>query len=291
LLGEDSNGIAVEEDRLLTDEDFKRIRKLRKKKILEKIANRNRQDAELERADFMPSFDILAEVKKAKVKAAIKMRLKGKEEGGLEGIDEEDLDELNDEDLIEMLSEDEFDELIEGGEGMEEEDFEGLEESMGEEEGSELSEMEKAHIDYSAEENELSDDSIDLDDISDEDINEQAEKERLKLGFLRESDIRQKILNKRQKIELSKQENKEKMAGRKMGLKLKERGRTTNDAKQKSKPFMMMQAKAKGRALNNDLINMTSKVKTLKNQLGHISKRLSQHKSSKQKKQVRKLRG
>ena len=77
LLGEDRDGVAVEEDKLLTDEDFKKIRKLRKKKILEKIANRNRQEAELERADFMPSFDILAEVKKAKMKAAIKMRLKG----------------------------------------------------------------------------------------------------------------------------------------------------------------------------------------------------------------------
>ena len=197
---------------------------------------------------------------------------------------------------MEMLSDEEIDGLIEGDEeGLDEDELEGLEEEdelEGMEEGSELSELEKAHIDYSAEENELSDDdSIDLDDISDEDINEQAEKERLKLGFLKESDIRQKILNKRQKIEISKQENKERMASRKMGLKLKERGRTTNDAKQKSKPFMMMQAKAKGRALNNDLINMTSKVKTLKNQLGHISKRLSQHKSSKQKKQVRKLRG
>lgn len=67
LLGEDVNGKSVETERFLTNEDFRRIKMLKKKQLYKKGLEKFAETTTGEKALAKPEFDILANRKKLKL--------------------------------------------------------------------------------------------------------------------------------------------------------------------------------------------------------------------------------
>lgn len=87
LLGEDFNGKSVETERFLTNEDFRRIKLLKKKQLYKKGLEKFAENTTGEKAVAKPEFDLLANRKK------LKIITKAVADGDMEP---EDVEQLND---------------------------------------------------------------------------------------------------------------------------------------------------------------------------------------------------
>lgn len=87
LLGEDFNGKSVETERFLTNEDFRRIKLLKKKQLYKKGLEKFAENTTGEKAVAKPEFDLLANRKK------LKIITKAVADGEM---DPEDVEQLND---------------------------------------------------------------------------------------------------------------------------------------------------------------------------------------------------
>jgi protein SDA1 len=217
LLNEDENGVQVECDRFLTNEDFRKIKKIKRKQVYKRELKKFSDMTTGERAVQREEFDLLAN--RGKLKAATAAMMSGEmEEGEIEGLDE----------VIEP------------------ENYEDWEEKIDD------------LIDYEEEEEEEEDD-VDLTKPYDRNH-----------GFLNSEDMMKFIPGKKERLEMAKAEMKKKHREKKFGDKIKQRGTKTNASKSKNKPYMMVVDKLKMRA-----VDMYSKIKKTKNQLGKVSKRLT----------------
>lgn len=271
LLGEDEDGVPVEEKRMLTADDFRRIRKLKKIGLMKKKGLLKNEEGE-EKAIHKAEIDVL------KLKDRYNMHLLEKdekelqdeidaiEEMGLEGEEdgEEDVGEGDQEE------EDDGEEEIEIEEGenisFEENDKELQKAIMEELENSEEGDSDKeAQLQMLPSDDEFWD--SDSDDVDETDPYSQNN------GFLSGQDIYKPELSRKQKIELSKEMNKQKMKEKKLGSKLERHGRRTNEAKKKNKPFAMALEKVR-RKNDQSLKTVYEKISRTKNQLGKISKSL-----------------
>ena len=217
LLGEDTNGKQIETERFLTNEDLRRIKKIKRKQVYKRELKKFAEDTTGEKAMAKPGFDIIANRDKLK---AITMAVA---HGDLAPEDVEKLD------------------------------------SRIEEEG--LAQWE-----------EQIDDFVDYEDSDDADSSEDLSKPYDRNhGFLSSEDMLKFIPNKQRRLEQAKLEMKlKKMRTGKMTEDMKARGKKTNRTKAKNKPYMMVADKFKHQA-----VDLFDKIRKTKNQLGKVSKRLT----------------
>lgn len=217
LLNEDNDGVQVECDRFLTNDDFRKIKKIKRKKIYKREIKKFSDLTTGVRAVQAEQFDLLAN----------RDMLKGVSQAMMAG-------DMDVEDTIEINA------------PIEPENIEDWEEKIDE------------FVDY-ADEDDSDDDSVDLTKPYDRNH-----------GFLNTEDMMKFIPGKKQRLELAKAEMKKKNREKKFTEKMKARGSKTNNKKAKNKPYMMVVDKLKMRA-----VDMFSKIQKTKNQLGKVSKRLT----------------
>lgn len=281
LLNEDGD-LDVECDRILTDEDFKRIKRLKQKKFMDRIkANRE------EGVKAMTLPDMTLEELKNEYKVLEK----------LGGIDRE----LNDEEIEELMDEAEEDES-----DMDEEDESDIDEEDQEEdednhdndddevdsvEDNEENSAMEIEEDGSVVDNDHDENEENNDDEEDEDEDDEVsvldeDDEMKKRGFVTENMINTFKKSNRRKSEKA-AEIFEKLIEKKFATKRKlKKGSKTNKEKEKNKPYMMMINKvSQTKAVIND---MKKKIKKSKNFKGHVGK-LKQPKQKTQKKRKFKL--
>jgi len=298
---------SVECDRILTDQDFKMIKHLRKKQAEEQAAKNNPRTGAAP-AIHMPEFDFLQERSKLKSMTQKMQRdfeedhrkefraqnrrglmqeedLDGEEEGDEE--DDEEGDEEGDEEMLEGMDEEELDGDIEGEEE-DDGDEEGDEEEDGDEEEIEIGEDEGEIIEEADFEKMRSDDEDDSDMVGSSFYDESDSQEEFNpsAGFLQSSSILNRDTFKRKvtkdQIKIVKAEQREEHKKLKLGAKIKQRGRLTNRQKQKNNPYQMFIQKKR---LQNRLKDMKAEMKKKKNsraQKGHQrSNRLGKGKGKK----------
>ena len=239
------------------------------------MASRSRGDGP---AIHMPTFNFLEERAKLKTMAKEMMRKAEKqmdqediEEGDdemMEGEEEmmEGDEEMIDDDEGEILEEDEMD--LEGMEEGDEEEMgeEGDEEEMGEEdeenEGEQTVNMKGKKLEQGKDNNKKvakkKDDEAEINSsFYDDSESEDAKPIDPRSYFLSTSSIYDRDKNKRRQtredIKKGKQENREEHLKKKLGHKLKERGRLTNQAKKKNNPYQMFIQKKR---LQNRLLDL-----------------------------------
>ena len=287
----------VECERLLTDDDFKKIRKLKKRAIEEKLLAK--QTKSTGPSIHMPTFNFLEEREKLK-KMSLEMGQNFRDDGsGVEEADDED----------EIIEESDFEGDEESGEGMEEEidgemmledDGEGEDEIMEEgeeeddieEEGEEEDDEEEDNVHVKGKKLEVNkkkssmnkgeireeeDDSEGEEEDSSYDDSESEEKPDPRNAFLATSSIfdpdKVKKRQTLQAIKQGKKDNRDEHLKKKLGHKIKERGRLTNVQKRKNNPYQMFIQKKR---LDNRLKDLKSASRqTLKKlQKGQTPRRL-----------------
>lgn len=295
---------SVECDRILTDQDFKMIKHLRKKQAEEQAAKNNPRTGAAP-AIHMPEFNFLEERSKLKSLTQkmqrefdedLRQELRGSrrgqmeeedddadeegeeedEEGG-EEADEEMLEGMDEEDLEELDGEEEDGDDEDGDE--EEDDGEEEELEIGEDEGEIIEEADFEKMKSDEEDSDMVGSSFYDESDSQEDFNPSA-------GFLQSSSILNRDTFKRKitkdQIKLVKAEQREEHKKLKLGAKIKQRGRLTNRQKQKNNPYQMFIQKKR---LQNRLKDLKSEMKKKKNsraQKGHQrSNRLGKSKGKK----------
>lgn len=282
----------IECERLLTDADFKKIKKLKKRAAEEKLLAAKNDNAGP--SIHMPSFDFMEERERLK-KMAQEMNERDSDH-------EEAMEEADDEG--DVLEEDEFEGMDEeGGDGEEgdEEDLEGMDEE--ELEGSDNIEFEDGDEEEDGEEEEEEDDDeedtnvvvkgkkIEVKkkknkrDLEEPEVNssfydDSESEEELndpRAGFLSVNNIydpeRVKKRKNLQQIKQEKKENRDEHLKKKMGHKIKERGRLTNQQKKKNNPFQMFIQKKRLEGRLKDL-KKANKHTQRKVQKGHTPRKL-----------------
>lgn len=252
LLREYKKSKNIETEQLLTDEDFKLIKKLKKLKAQQKEEEeklkKGKQYESGGLASHQPDFDFTEERKKLKQKIALIK--KGEAEEGDDEMEEEGEEEMEgEEEGMEEEGEEEEGEEGEEGDMMAFEGVEGMDIEEGEEENDE---MDLDSIDIS------SDESQDITKPSSTFLSPYSiyDPEKIKKKMTREDIKKQKTLNRN--------EHKQ----RKLGSKLKERGRLTNQQKKKNNPYQMfIQKKRLTRRLQD--LKSAKKQTTRKLQKGH----------------------
>lgn len=305
----------IECERLLTDDDFKKIRRLKKKAEEEKEMKKLQKNIGDGPSIHMPGFNFLEERQRLKEmshrmkKKMEREELEGEEEGDSEeedmdgeiieegdfdgeeeeGMDEEDFegdDEMVDELDGEVIEEGEFDE-DDDEDGEEEDDEDGEEEEEEEE-----VDMYKKKPSVKAEPKKKKDvkDSkkktvtkqprkADDGEESNSEVNssfydESSSEERVdhRASFLSSSAIfdRNNLKKKwsRDEIKKMKADNREEHLEKKMGQKIKQRGRLTNQQKKKNNPYQMFIQKQRLQNRLKDLKAAHRKIKD-KNFKGH----------------------
>ena len=259
LLGEDTD-IPVECQRVLGDEDFKKIKMLKRKQVLENM----RSEAERQIAtdyDKRNLEELREKFIAQKYKGEAEDEDEDDEEGEDDGEDEEGM-EIDEEELDKDYDEIEYEDSDEDGQN--DDDEEDQEDEDDEEEGNSKNEMEIE------EEEEI--DEVDMEAEEDEDEDESEEElEKMKTGFLSEDLVTQFKSKQRKKVEKS-AEHFEKLIAKKYATKKKnKKGSKTNSEKLKNKPELMIMDKIKRK--QRDLKAVTRKIsKKDKNFKGHYSK-------------------
>lgn len=295
---------SIECDRILTDQDFKMIKHLRKKQAEEQAAKNNPRTGAAP-AIHMPEFDFLEE--RSKLKSMTQKMQRDFEEdhrkefrahkrthdmaeedldGDEEGDEEDDGDEEGDEEMLERMDEEDLEEL--DGEEEDNADEEGDEEDDGDEEEMEIGEDEGEIIEEADFAKMKSDDDDDSDMVGSSFYDESDSQEEFNpsAGFLQSSSILNRDTFKRKvtkdRIKIVKAEQREEHKKLKLGAKIKQRGRLTNRQKQKNNPYQMFIQKKR---LQNRLKDMKAEMKKKKNsraQKGHQrSNRLGKGKGKK----------
>lgn len=276
---------SVECDRILTDDDFKMIKRLRRKQAEEKAAKNNPHTG-AGPAMHMPGFDFLKERANLKM-LSMGMQKKFEEEhrreerltaGGRSGMEEEDLDgeeESGDEEIEE--GDDEFEGMDEEGleEGDEEEE-DGDEEDgdeEGDEEELEIGEDDGEIIEEADFEKMKSEDEDDSDMVGSSFYEESDDEFEPSAGFLQASSILNRNTFKRKvtrdQVKLVKAEQREEHRKLKLGAKIKQRGRLTNRQKQKNNPYQMFIQKKRLQNRLKDLKKEHNQKKNSKLHKGH----------------------
>lgn len=288
---------AVECERLLTDEDFKKIKRLKKKAQEEReLAKMNANSGP---SIHMPTFDFLEERERLK-KMTNDMENEafedecshdGAEEGddemdmeGEEEIEFEDGDIVEEEDMEEESGSGEIDE--EGDEEMMEEELEGEEEFEGDEED-DLEEEDEEEETVVTKGKKIEKKAVKkgkkkpVDDFevnsSFYDDSESEELEDPSRAFLSSTAIYNPEKVKKRKtldqIKNEKKEHREEQKQKKLSHKIKERGRLTNKLKKKNNPFQMFIQK---RRMENRLKDLKKASKKIKSKLhkGHNPRKL-----------------
>lgn len=257
LLNEDGK-LNVECDRILTDNDFKRIRKLKNKKIMQGIRERSAVEESLTRAIDMPRFSVI-EMKKKYEELTKGLKFEGE-------LNDDEINELINEKLIDSDSEDEEDN----------EDDEKVEFEKNEKEG-EVGEGEIKMEDD--EEGEIEDESGTESDmeIEDEDENiellDEEEVEMKRRGFITQSMINTYASKRNRKSQKS-NEIYQSMIEKKFGFRKKnKKGSKTNAEKAKSQPYMMIIDKINSQ--KKHIKSLRRKIGKKKEFTGHVGKRLS----------------
>ena len=255
LLEEDGK-LDIECDRILTDKDFKRIRKLKSKKIMQALKDKTAVENSLTRAIAMPEFSVID--------------MKRKYEELTKGLKFEG--ELNDEEIKELINEkleitdseddEELHENFEGDVKFEKEEHKEGEEIVMEDNDGEMVEESGTESDMDIEDD---DEGIEL--MDDEEV------EMKRRGFVTQSMINTYASKRNRKSQKS-DELYQAMIEKKFGFRKKnKKGSKTNAEKAKSQPYMMI----------IDKINMQKKhIKSLRRKIGkrkeftgHVGKRLS----------------
>ena len=302
----------IECERILTDADFKKIKRL-KKRLEEEKAEKDRNENLGDFALHRPSFNFEEERRRLKsLEKTIQqkfdrkstrdpssrgapeeeeeeevMDLEAAEEGDDEMLEfgEEEMEELDEEEL-EGLEEGEDD--IEGEE--EEGDFEGEEEDLeaGESDGMEEEELQAPKPAKQRQAAELeAEASNNSDEVNSSFFDESESSEQPadpRSSFLSASAIydKDKIRRKltRDDIKKQKERNRDEQKQKKVGHKLKNRGRLTNQQKRKNNPYQMFIQKKR---LQNRLIDLKKAQKKIakKQQKGHCRARLGKSKNKK----------
>ena len=259
----DVDGVPVECQRMLTDKDFKRIRKLKKIKLM-KEKGLLEDDSKVEKALHQPEIDIF-NLQKEYNQLNAEFDANEEDQDG----EEEEGEEQGGEEVIEFEDDEGVEENIEAEEGMEMEDLnsEELKQIMdSDDQGEEMDQEEQLKFISSDDEYWDSDsDEVDLTDPW-----------KINNGFLSKNDINTVSMSKREKMELSREMNKDKMHDRKLRNKIERHQNQkskTNHAKRKNKPFSMGRNKAR---LNSSqkLRSAYERIKKTKNQLGKIGRGL-----------------
>jgi hypothetical protein len=286
---------SIECDRILTDEDFKMMKRLRKQKAAD-TAEKNNPRLGAAPAIHMPDFDFLSERTKLK-KLSQKMqrefeedhrreekaarRLEAGEVDGEEEEDDEDAEEeeFGEEEELEEAGMDEEEIEGEDEDGMDEEEIEDdgdEEEDDGEIEGDEEGDEEELEI--GEDDGEVIEKTATEDDDSDmvgSSFYEESESEDFQpsSGFLQASSILNRDTFKRKvtrdQIKLVKAEQRDEHKKLKLGAKIKQRGRLTNRQKQKNNPYQMFIQKKKLQNRLKDLKKEQKMKKFSKNHKGH----------------------
>ena len=244
LLGE---GADVDQNRLLTDTDFKNIRRLKRERIMQLLKTENDKmnvfapERDEEREFYF--MDQLAVEKPGLDVVKLKKKFKLFQSGKLEVEEIEQDPELQKMIFGEKLEEDESlmeEGLEEEGEEEGEEGEEGDEEGEEDEEGGLVEEEPEEGIDVK---NGVDDLMIESESESEPDYAEDQEEEMKRRGFVTMSRIdtfrrRRRIHN---RLELKGTEHYESIMAKKFGNKKKAKaGSKTNQEKQKNKPMLMM---------------------------------------------------
>lgn len=252
---------SIETERLLTDKDFKAIRRLKKRAAEDREAQNEKPNAGP--AMHMPNFDFMEERERLKKMTAELKRAEnaldhedyGMEEADdeLEG-DEEDMEGGEEMDLEDGEFIDESD-MEEGDEEMLEEDLEGEEEMEEDEEDDEGSQEvvvqgkkieqkpKKKETTAAKRKQEVEINSSFYDDSDSSDAhNDDPRTTFLSANAIYDPDKIKRRQTKEQ-IKIGKQEIREEHKKLKLGHKMKERGRLTNNLKRKNNPFQMYIAK------------------------------------------------
>lgn len=280
----------IECERLLTDEDFKKIKKLKKRAAEEKLLAAKNDNAGP--SIHMPSFDFMEERERLKKMANEMMEHDSANDDGVEEADDEG----------DIVEEDEFEGMDEEGD---EEDMEGMDEE--ENEGSDNIEFEEGEEEdgedgEDGEEEEDNDDEEDTNvvvkgkkievkakknkrDLEEPEVNssfydDSESEEELndpRAGFLSVNSIydpeRVKKRKNLQQIKQEKKENRDEHLKKKMGHKIKARGRLTNQQKKKNNPFQMFIQKKRLEGRLKDL-KKANKHTQRKMQKGHSPRKL-----------------
>lgn len=284
----------MECERQLTDEDFRKIKKLKKRALEEKmLASRQKDHGP---SIHMPSFDFLEEREKLKKMTQDMMQgmdEEGDSEGGLEEADdegeiiegsefegEEEMDE-GDEEAMDEEGLEEGDMMFEEGDEEGDEEMDGLEEEEDEDEegesevvvkGKKIEQVSKKRNKRGAKEEEEANSSFyDSDSEDDESIADP------RTSFLSTNAIfdpeRVKKRKSYQEIKQGKKDNREEHLQKKMGHKIKARGRLTNQQKRKNNPFQMSIQKKRLESRLKDLKKASKKTQR-KMQKGHKPRKL-----------------
>lgn len=243
----------VECERLLTDADFKKIRKLKKRALEEKqLALEEKEGGP---SIHMPSFNFMEEREKLK-KLTHEMNTRMDKEADYDGTEEADdegeiiegSDFEGDEEEFEEGDEEGMDEeeIIEEGDMMfEDGEEEDGDEEEGDEEDSENEVVVKGKkIEKKPIDKKKRGEIVEEEEESSSDLSESEEPfADPRTSFLSTSNIYDPDKNKRRKnleeIKRGKRENREEHLKKKLGTKIKERGRLTNQQKKKNNPFQM----------------------------------------------------
>jgi protein SDA1 len=271
LLDEDVRGVGVENLRVLTDQDFAKIRKLRSRQAMRKMEAEEEAVENAKRAIHMPVIDVLEEKRK------FEAMIHGNEEMDDEAInawlvdpedeegEEEDSDsEILDENEMELESEDweEEEGSEEGEEEGEEEDEEESQEDTLPRTGSKKAKTEPAQ-------NESESENMEEESESEDNLND-FDTEMARRGFVTEGMLNIKRAQKEQK-EQATAERLERMLERKYKFKKNQKkGSTTNTDKLKSKPAMMVVQKL--RHEKSKISAAKKKISKNKNFVGRPSK-------------------
>jgi protein SDA1 len=266
-----SSEIPIEFDRILDDDDFKRIRALKKRKLEEKIENSSNRN--------------LLDISKKKKVDGVDLE-NDEEDNDEDGDDGEDEDIEISDDVIE--DDDGEDEEDEEDEMWDQEDVEDLDDEENENEGEEGTTVKKPKKGRKPstmsleegpdeiEEEENAEEEIDLEDVSDasDDQNPHGFVDAEGLGYFKRT--------KTQRRAIEKELNKNKIKEKKYHGPKKKGGGSTNLEKNKHKPLMMLRPK-KNRE-KNQLKSVRKRIKSLKDKIGHVrngkefKKKLKAHK-------------
>lgn len=281
---------SVETDRLLTDADFRVIRRLKKRAVEARDAEDEEQGEGL--AMHMPNFDFMEERERLKRMTEAMREVELNYDDG-EGEDEDADDEMDGEEEEELdfeggeiIEEDEFEgaeEMLEDGEEEDDGDEEGAEEDDEEEseeghqevvvKGKKIEQIPKAVTKKVIVKKEIEINSSFYDDSdSSQDINEDYRNTFLSATSIYDPDKNKRRQTKDQ-IKVGKKEIRDEHKKLKLGNKMKERGRLTNNLKKKNNPFQMFIQKRRLKHRLDDLKKAERKTKS-KLQRGHNPRKL-----------------
>ena len=257
LLKQDVDGMEVENQRVFTDEDFRKIRRLKARKVMDKMEQEEEEEDNAKRAIHMPKISVIDENDRKKLRGLTACGLTDQEleemmndpnyeqiVEELEQNEEDDEEDDEDDEEYDDECEDEDDEEFEDDEECDENDEEGVE---GEDDNQEF-EIEENSDDDSAEpknaevnksNSEDDEDDYESDEDSEGDLFDHEEQME-KRGFCTENMLNTKKSLKEQRNRTQLVKFEQALQRKYLFKKAQKKGSKTNTDKKKFKPAMMI---------------------------------------------------